>query len=379
MDHDDVADDQSPVIDPEQLKRFPCTACGGQLAWDATSRSMRCGHCGQAQSLEVAEGSIEEVDFERALKEGVGRGYGVSRKSLRCENCGAITSYDDVAVSVRCTFCDNSHVVQFQSAEEVVRPASLVPFGVDKKQALEGFKAWISSRWLSPGSLQKMWALGQIDGVYLPYWTFDAATASRWTAMAGYYHDKQVRYSTVEEGKTVWRTRTEREVHWRPAAGFYDHTFDDELVYASQGLPRELLRALEPYDTQQGLVVYRPDYLAGWKAERYSVDLAEGWKVGRRQMEEMLREWCASQIPGDTYKDLRVNTRFSQVTFKHVLLPVWVAAYHYQGKLYRFMVNGQTGQVSGEAPLSWIKVTLLVLLAAGLLFLFYTLSNSHSR
>jgi hypothetical protein len=138
------------------------------------------------------------------------------------------------------------------------------------------------------------------------------------------------------------------------------------LVYATRSVKEDILRKIYPYDTS-GLVPYQPQYLAGWRAEEYQIDLEEGWKLGQEIIHDRIQDACARAVPGDTYRNLRVQSRFEDVTFKHTLLPVWIASYRYGDKVYNFMVNGQTGKVQGEAPISWWKVLLTVLIVLLLL------------
>ena len=134
------------------------------------------------------------------------------------------------------------------------------------------------------------------------------------------------------------------------------------LVYATRSIPTNILQKVYPYDTQQ-LMPYQPQYLSGWSAESYQVPLAEAWEVGKNTIYQHERSACDSEVPGDTHRNLSVSTQLSDLTFKHVLLPVWVASYRYRDKTFRFMINGQTGRVEGEKPISWIKVTIAVVLA----------------
>jgi hypothetical protein len=161
-----------------------------------------------------------------------------------------------------------------------------------------------------------------------------------------------------------------QKVRWRPASGSRDDRYDELLVCGSRGLPPELTQKLEPFDTE-ALRRYDPSFLAGWRAEEYSVDLNAAWKLGVERMAQSQRTRCSGDVPGDTQRALSVVNRFSDEKFKHVLLPIWISVYRYQGKPYRFLVNGQTGEVTGQAPWSILKIalscTVLVLLALLLL------------
>ena len=151
-----------------------------------------------------------------------------------------------------------------------------------------------------------------------------------------------------------------QKVRWEPAWGARDDAYDDLLVHASKGMPEKLAGELGRFDTK-ALVPYRPEYLAGWRAEEYAVDLEAGFRSAQSQIEATQASRCGGDVPGDTHRNLRVSNRLTDVRWKHVLLPVWSLTYAFAGREYAVLVHGQTGKVVGEAPYSWIKILLLVL------------------
>ena len=161
-------------------------------------------------------------------------------------------------------------------------------------------------------------------------------------------------------------SRQVQKVRWEPAWGSRTDHFDDVLVCASRGLPEDLARKLKTFDTV-ALRPYDPSFLAGWKAEEYAVDLNDGWKLAVAEMESTQEQRCRRDVPGDTQRFLNVVNRFYDETFKHVLLPIWISAYRYNDKVYRFLVNGQTGEVTGKAPVSVFKIILFILVIAAII------------
>ena len=133
-----------------------------------------------------------------------------------------------------------------------------------------------------------------------------------------------------------------------------------------------MLDSIEPYDTSR-LVQYKPEYLAGFTAERYSIQPKNAWETAREKMDSILRQTASSQIQqrhGSSLTRIHfLNTSHSNVTYKYILLPVWMSSFQYGGRIYHFMINGQTGKVSGQSPISWIKVG-IAFLAFLLLFAF---------
>ncbi|MEZ5393157.1 MAG: hypothetical protein R2724_09840 [Bryobacterales bacterium] len=223
----------------------------------------------------------------------------------------------------------------------------------------ESMRKWYASKWLAPGKLKSKALLDTIRGVYLPYWTFDAQVSADWAADSGtyYYTTEQYRDS---QGRI--QTRQVQHVRWTPAAGHVDHFFDDEPIPGAHGVHLELLREVEPFPTND-LVPYETAYLSGFTVEHYQVVLIDAARMARSSMDAKLQQLCAAQIPGDTYRNLRVQPVYSGETFKHILVPVWLLVYDFGADSFQVVVNGYTGQIAGEYPKSIWKILLLVLLA----------------
>jgi hypothetical protein len=195
-----------------------------------------------------------------------------------------------------------------------------------------------------------------MNGVYVPYWTFDADTRSDYRGAKG-IHYYETRTVTVNvNGKNETRQEQVQKTRWYPTSGTVSRSFDDVLTIASTSLPTRLGDGLEPWDLSL-MQTYTPDYLAGFQAEGYTVALADGNTVAKAKMANVIREDVRRDIGGDEQRIDSVNTDYSAETFKHILLPVWMAAYKYNAKSYRFLVNGQTGEVQGERPWSVWKIT----------------------
>jgi DNA-directed RNA polymerase subunit RPC12/RpoP len=295
-------------------------------------------------------------------------------RSIQCKECGATVNLGPHDQTANCTYCASSMVMEVPNDPNLITPESLVPFKVPSKQAAEQFKSWLRGLWFRPNNLKHMAQLEQIAGVYVPFWTFDADVSSRWTAERGWYYYETETYTETENGQTVTRTREVRRTRWEPAWGSrFDH-YDDVLVCGSRGMPENLVDRFSTFDTG-ALVHYAPGYLAGWRAESYAVDLPSAWGRAQGKIEASQQARCAGDVGGDTHRGLSVTNEYSHETFKHVLLPVYVAAYRYQGKPYRFLVNGQTGEVVGEAPYSFWKIFFLVAFILAVAFTIFLLTR----
>lgn len=338
------------------------------MRFDPDAGAMACDYCGERIPFEDSESSkqVVEYDLEHGLAASSERGFGAQVRRSSCQECGASVCFGDNVTATLCDFCGSNQVLQVEEMRNVIRPESLVPFQIDKDKAGLAFKEWISGLWFRPNDLKHRAQVAEIGGVYVPYWTFDSTVASNWTAQAGHYYYVNETYTTTENGESVTKTRSVRKTRWVPAWGSRTDDFDDVLVCASGGLPIELARKLETFNTA-ALVPYSTDYLAGFKAEEYVVELNEGWHDAVDQMSVVQRSRCGNDVPGDTYRFLNVRNSYSEQTFKHVLLPIWIASYRYGEDVHRFLVNGQTGEVTGTAPWSWIKITLFSILMLGII------------
>ena len=349
-----------PVLQPVSAKarKFPCEGCGADLRWDPGVTALKCPYCGFEKVIAPAAEQIRERPIDAALRAPRDLGWGAERKVIVCKRCGAHTTLDPHVAASSCAFCGTTAVVEAPPDATVVRPEGLLPFRVTRESALKSFRAWLHRLWLRPNDLKRASRVDKLQGVYIPFWTFDAAMQSWWTAEAGYYYYVDVRVN--QGGKIV--TRREQRVRWEPARGALQKFFDDVPVPASRGIDDSLVRNIEPYPTSE-LTAYEPSYLSGFLAEENAIDLPEALESAKTRMREEIRRACAAEVPGDTQRNLNVESVFSAVAYKNALLPVWIAAYDYHGKPYRFLVNGVTGKCTGTAPWSWIKVTLAVLAA----------------
>lgn len=406
-------------------EKRPCPECGGYLEWSARKQALACPYCGtvvgaprghqpdmgpaardtaghahepdgsvasspaldgsfqgefvagvpghaaddralarEAETLfgpkaDIDHHALQEQDLEAALRDPANlRNWGAERFELKCQSCQAISVFVNAQVADRCSFCGSPAIVSHEAMRDAITPQSVLPFKYDDTQVRDILRAWYGKRWFAPSRLKKAAATDTLKGIYLPYWTFDARAFSRWSAEAGHYY-----YTTEQVRGTDGRieTRQVQHVRWVPAMGELEHFFDDELVPGTVGIHPKLLRRIEPFPTTTDLKAYSPDFVRGWTVERYQVDLREATTQGRRQMQHEMEAMCARMVPGNTYRNLMVDTQFTGCTFKHVLVPVWLVRYTYGHRVFQVVVNGYTGRVAGERPYSWMKIAFAVL------------------
>ena len=359
MEPDPATQDPPPVEGPTPTE-FPCENCGARMTWDPGDDCLWCAYCEAKVPVPRGEGVIVERALEDAGE--AARGLGLEVRASKCSNCGARVTFDKASTSEACVYCGSANVMAQEANRNALRPESLVPLDVCRDQVKEAFGKWIRGLWFRPNALKKVARFDAV-GIYVPFWTFDCRVHSDWTADAGYYYYATETYTTMQNGKPVTRTRQKRKVRWVPARGDRDDVYDDLLINASLGLPQSLVDDLGGFDTS-ALVPYRPEYLAGWRAEEYQVELEAGWERGQARVVELQRQRCSGDVPGDTQRNLRVRNHITGVRWKHVLLPIWSLQYRFGGETYTVLVNGQNGRVAGKAPYSWVKISLAVLAVA---------------
>jgi predicted RNA-binding Zn-ribbon protein involved in translation (DUF1610 family) len=241
----------------ERTHKFPCSKCGAEMDFDADHGALACAYCGHTAPVPVTEEEIQEYDLEAALQEMVASpretGYGDDKRSMKCESCGAVNTVDANVISTECAFCGSNQVVPQEQVAQVVKPESLLPFQVDQGQAVTLFRQWLGRGFFRPNPVKKIAkdARAKLQGLYLPFWTFDAYTSSRWQADAGYYYTTTESYwTTDEEGRRVQRTREVQKIRWEPASGFLPLYFDDVLVPATTNIERGMVERIYPFDTE---------------------------------------------------------------------------------------------------------------------------------
>ena len=364
-----------PAIAPANQHQFPCKQCGALLTFEPGTDTLKCPYCGAANHIEKLTAVVEEQDYNTFLRQAPDAADTIETCAVKCDSCGAESTLPAGTTSGRCPFCGQPIVAQ-TTAKRTIRPKSLLPFNVNKAQAIESFHAWLGSLWFAPGDLATFADRGKIDGCYIPAWTYDCDTVTAYTGERGEDYWETETYTTTENGQEVTRTREVQRTRWWPVSGTVRNTFDDVLVLASESLPARCRDHLEPWDLQ-ALVPYQDDYLSGFVTETYQVDLPTGFERAKAIMDPTVRNTIEADIGGDHQRISTANTRYYHVTFKHILLPLWISAYTIRGQTYRFLVNARTGKVTGERPYSPWKITLAIFAALVLVTLIYLVATYH--
>ena len=346
----------------------PCPACGGKLAFSAEKQRLACNYCGYTEDVNRANDEVIEQDLQEAVQKAklfVPELNG--EQVLHCDSCGSNVMIEKTSIEHECPFCASTQINIEAFNHNLIQPNGILPFQIPKKEAVAKFKDWISSGWFHPSKLQKMANLEELSGIYIPFWTFDAETESNWSGEAGhyYYETKRMRVNGQIQTQQV------QQVNWKRKNGHLSHFFDDVLVPASEGLDNpKFQRILTSYRLDE-IINFDPRLILGWKAEIYNLEVNDGYDVADKIINARVRGMCVSRLGGDTNRNLSIQTEKNNRTFKHIILPVWVAAYRYNNKSYQFVINGQTGRVGGEKPYSWMKITIFGLMIAAVIALMF--------
>ena len=350
------------AVDEGRGRIFPCEECGADLEFNIGAQRLKCPFCGHETVIELpADAELHEQNFREILarieeRRTSGAADEPDQSEVRCESCGAGVVFVGTLTSWECPYCGSpiqrEHV---HTAGPRIPVDGLLAFRILREQSQANLAEWVRSRWFAPNEFRQRGAQGKFNGVYLPFWTFDALTANRYSGQRGEHY-----FVTVGTGKDQ---RTEMRTRWYPASGAFRRFFDDMVVLAAKGLRRSLMQNLEPWPLEQ-CTPFKQEFLAGYLARTYDVPLGDGFVEAKERVEAAIEAEVRERIGGDVQQIDAIQTRYGAITFKHLLLPTWLLAYRYRDKTYQVMVNAVTGEVQGERPYSWMKIALFALALA---------------
>jgi len=348
-------------------KQFPCGQCGAKVKFDPRAAALKCPYCGHENAIPKSASDIKELDFHTYLQQAGSQAEQIQTTLVRCSGCGSEISVDPQVQSELCPFCDSAFVTGEKTAAGI-KPESLLPFQVERKKAVDLFHKWAAGLWFAPNKLKHYARTtgSRLAGMYVPYWTYDANTTSWYQGERGDDYQEQESYTEIENGERVEKTRTVTRTRWTSVSGVVYESFDDVLVVGSSSIPLKQAERLEPWDLEN-LVGYDASYLSGFRTERYQVDLGAGFERAKQIMDTSIRAAVNRDIGGDHQRISSISTQHDNITFKHILLPLWISAYRLGEKTYRFLVNARTGEVQGERPWSVAKIIGAIVGAAALI------------
>jgi DNA-directed RNA polymerase subunit RPC12/RpoP len=337
-----------PAPEEANGKAYLCPQCGGAMSYDIHKTDLVCQSCGYVQVVEehLAPDSAEQVmDFVMPTTRA--HRWAESQARVACEQCGAVTLLPPGQTADRCPYCGSNRFVDSPTLSELVDPQVIGLMKVDPQEADRRVKAWFGKGLLAPDDLVARHGGLQLRPAYYPFWTFDGTLELPWSC-------------EINVG-------TSKAPQWEMRNGSQFDMFDDVLVPGLRSMSPDDLAGIEPFSLKD-LVDFSPDFLPGWVSLTYDYSLADASLRAREKVLTRLRHSLYSLVePTHSKRNFNILAgKWSGLTFKHVLLPLYVGNYTYRGKPYRLLVNGQTGKVSGKKPQDILKA---VMLTAGALIL----------
>jgi predicted RNA-binding Zn-ribbon protein involved in translation (DUF1610 family) len=375
------------TFDSGEGRVFPCEGCGADLEFNIGEQSLKCPFCGFVKQIERnADAVLQEQDFEAMLErirqwredardrvvqeDPDAAAAEATHKELRCESCGGNVEFYGTLTSTHCPYC--AAPVQLENAHKAIGHRipvdGVLPFQIDMDNAKRNLQQWVSSRWFAPTRFTKGKAEGRMNGIYLSYYTFDSMTFTAYSGQRGEHY-----FVTVGSGKNQ---RIEQRTRWYPASGNFQRFFDDVLVLANTGLRRDYMLALEPWPLLK-VMPFDQQMLAGLMARTYDIELDACFKDGRSRIDAAILSEVHQRIGGNTQIVTDVKSRYEAITYKHLLLPVWLLAYRFHERTYQVFINAATGEVQGERPYSPWKIAFAVVMGLIAAFAIYALTQSQ--
>lgn len=363
----------SEATNQAEVNAYQCPSCSGPMVFNPQKATLACEYCDFEKVLEP-EGELTRYDFFATESE-ANHVWGSQITALHCQSCGAHTHVDQKSVSITCPFCGSKHV-QTESTIEGISPHAVVPFKLSRKEAYDRFNRWIGKRFFAKKAIKDVRDEERLKGIYIPYWHFNVDTYSHYHCQIGYNYTVTVTKHVMENGKSVAKQVQETRIRWESKAGVMPLDFTDLLSNASEQFNTSKINALEPFDFREAQP-YDPGYLSGFIAERYSVSLSDGFESLKSEIQNGIISAIQRKYHGDHIRHARLNTEYQSVDYQHILLPVWLSTFLYKGKTYQFGINGQTGEVQGNYPLDWLKISIVVAIILALVAAYLLYQNAN--
>lgn len=333
-----------------QVTNYQCPACTAPLQFVGESGRLECEFCDSTYSVEEIEALYAETNREAASaeqSEGAKAMYdelwGEGAEHMRayaCPSCGAELICDDTTAATSCPYCSNPTIVPGQFAG-TKRPEYVIPFKLSKEDAVAALKQHCKGKPLLPKAFTREHHIQEIKGVYVPFWLFDGGAE----ADIAFAATRSTRHMRGDD-----EIITTHHYHVRRAGTV---EFDAVPADASSKMPDEYMDAVEPYDYKE-LKPFAMAYLPGFLADKYDMSADDGFKRARLRMENSAVDAMANTVVG--YETCIPTSRQVKVVREeaaYALMPVWMLNTKYRGKDYLFAMNGQTGKIVGELPISW--------------------------
>ena len=346
-----------------QITNYQCPSCTGPLQYSAATGKLECEYCGSGYSVEEIEALYaaknEEAEAAAETAGAAGEWDAENMRAYQCPSCGAELLCDLTTAATSCPYCGNPTVVPGQFAD-VKRPDYVIPFQVEKEAAVAALKNHYKGKILLPGSFARESHLEEVKGVYVPFWLYDGDAEADVVFSAT---RSQVHTTANERITTTEHYRVER-------SGTV--TFEKVPVDGSTKMPDGHMDAIEPFDYEK-LEPFSMAYLPGFLADKYDLDAEECAQRAQDRCRNSAIDAMESTVTGYNGSTVEhAQVQMNQRDVHYALLPVWMLSTRWQDKNYLFAMNGQTGKLVGELPVSKGR---LALLFAGLFAVFAVLGT----
>lgn len=337
---------------------YKCPGCGAAMEFDSATQKLGCPSCGM---------QIDVHEYEQKYSQDSAQGeYDKEMKMYRCNTCGAELVADEYTSATFCSFCGNPTLME-DRLKGGFAPSTIIPFKIDRNKAVEIYRSWCKKGPLTPSELSRSSTIEKISGLYVPYWLYDYSAQTDMRAEA-----ENVR--TTRNGDTEYTYTDHFQVFRNVSAQFEKIPAD-----ASEKMPDDAMDKLEPFNYGE-LTTFAMPYLSGYLSERYNYTADQIEERARKRADKYITDIARSTMTG--YSSVRVignDINMKQTGSQYALFPVWVLNYRFGKKNFQFMLNGQTGKIVADRPVSEKKafgyglgiflVTLIITMFGGLLFI----------
>lgn len=328
----------------ENLKDYKCPNCGGALEFNATTQKLKCPHCDGEFEVGLFEGeetlAVEAQTWDEDS----------SLVTYICKSCGGTIIVDKNTAASSCPYC-GSPVVMLDNVTNENKPSRIIPFKYTKEQAKEQYKKHISGKFLLPNAFKSQAVIDEMKGVYVPFWLYDGeAHARMWfdASRSRTWSDGMYRYTETEYYK-LFRAGSVK--------------FNDVPVDASSKVNDILTESIEPFDANE-LKEFNDNYLVGYMADKYDIESEECKEKANKRIANSTQGIFASTTNGFiNCVPTSSNISIANGKQEYVMMPVWLLNVKYQGKIYTFAMNGETGKFIGDLPADKKKQALLTVLS----------------
>ncbi|MDP5170559.1 MAG: hypothetical protein NWR72_09955 [Bacteroidia bacterium] len=329
-----------------------CPKCGKQLLYGAGKKELTCKGCGYKRILQNDSDQILERKLTAGVSfDGFARGMGDQVSACACETCKATLAVHDNHKLQRCPICAASPLKPIEVPTDALEPKELLPFTLPRHRARSILRKYLRKRrwWLLPPAIFQMLRDDRLQQLYIPAYLLEAYVRASWKAKAGY------RIPVAGKGQIE-----EREV-WEPVSGYWENLFENQFQFVSPKVDSKLFALINDYSFGE-LVNYDPRYLDAFPAEIATKDPKASLGEFEKSLDELIKATATQKIKGEKVNELKVISDKEALTFRHVLLPVWMSSFSYFGKTYQFLINGRSGKIAGDKPLSPYRIGLLLAL-----------------